>query len=69
MIKYFVNCFLEIDDCADPDTICLGKHTHCENTPGDYICVCNKGFWEHPEEYVCYGGCVISFLLPSFLIH
>ncbi|CAL1542064.1 unnamed protein product, partial [Lymnaea stagnalis] len=36
-------CTIDIDECADRSGSCQ-EHSHCLNTNGSYICVCDDGF-------------------------
>ncbi|CAL1547133.1 unnamed protein product, partial [Lymnaea stagnalis] len=37
------NCATDVDECADNSEPCQ-EHSHCVNTNGSYVCVCDDGF-------------------------
>eukprot|EP01046_Picozoa_sp_COSAG06_P007481 COSAG06_NODE_366_length_16768_cov_145.097246_1_plen_784_part_10 len=54
----------DIDECAASD-VCPGANRRCENLPGDYACVCQRGFVEEAgqcnpctDAHIAAGICV-----------
>ena len=49
--------FLEIDECED-DTLhdCKGVALECENTPGNFRCVCDPGYTLQSDAKSCQGN-------------
>ena len=43
MSNYGLNCFLDVNECADGTDICP-LHAQCYNTKGSYYCMCSLGY-------------------------
>ncbi|KAJ6666443.1 hypothetical protein lerEdw1_000718 [Lerista edwardsae] len=39
--------FVDVDECTQPDKVCVGENEDCMNTPGGYKCICSEGFQSH----------------------
>ena len=67
MFKLHTFVHLDIGECdpSSPTKIC-GNHT-CENTEGDYNCVCNAGYENDGDNHSCTGTTLISKYLILFI--
>ena len=44
--------YADVNECLNDNAGC--NHM-CENTPGSYHCICNKGFKLDEDEHTCIG--------------
>ena len=52
---------VDIDECANPQfSDKCAENAHCNNTPGNYNCVCNEGY-EYDINNMCQGESLLMY--------